>query len=63
MLAAEEFQKSIKELNIASRRKIKLLKDRELEVTEEAEKIIRNFDEGESNFLFSILNRQRVQGD
>jgi len=59
VIVPKAFEHLLQELNNEGRKKVKLLKDRELLITEEAEKLIKELEECDTYFLHSKLTRAR----
>ena len=59
----EVFDEFITNLNIHSRKMTKLLKDRTVPLTLEAENLLKEMEERDLHYLFSNLTRAGTEGD
>ena len=57
----EYFDSHLQELKIRARRKVKLLKEKELTISNEAEQLLKNLDDDTTDHLYSKITRSRKE--
>lgn len=56
------FTTYVEEMKLRARHKVKLLKEKSIQISDEAEKLFKPIDEDETNYLYRQLIRKREVG-